>query len=376
MPGLRWNVVDWCLALSLTALAEAQLAVYGHCCDIGRVNPAGYLLTLPETLPVAWRRRAPVPLILVAGGAAVTQVVLDSPVTDFSKVGVLVLCFTVASQSRQIVANGMAALTPAGILAAAMLHERSTPPYDLMVLYVQFAVAWGLGFAARHVRHLAAERVERLEREEEKRARAAAAAERGRIARELHDVVAHALSVISIQASAARSVMDAAPDQLRACLLAIEAVSREAWTEMRLFLDRQDGDEAPPSSGLAHLAELVERFEQTGLSVELVVTGDVRPLPADVDLCAYRIVQESLTNVLRHAGHDHASVAIGYGEQSVYLEIANAARTTTPAGAAPGRHLGIEGMRKRARLAGGEVSVEDAAGRFTVRARLPVGAPG
>src|SRR4029077_15571151 len=90
MLGVGWNVIDWCLALSLTALAEAQLAVYGHCCNFGRVSLAGYALTLLETLPVAWRRRAPIPVILVSGGAAWAQVVLDSPVTDFSKVGVLV----------------------------------------------------------------------------------------------------------------------------------------------------------------------------------------------------------------------------------------------------------------------------------------------
>ena len=379
MPGLRSKVVDWCIALSLTALAEAQLAVYGHCCDFGRVGPAGYVLTLLETLPVAWRRRAPLPCLLVGGGAGIAQVVIDSPVTDFSKVGVALLCFTVASQSRQTVAAVLAALTPAGILAAAMLRGRTTTPYDLMVLYVEFAVAWGLGLGARHRHRLAAERVERLEREEEERARAAAAAERGRIARELHDVVAHALSVISINASAARTVIGTAPDDLRACLLAIETVSREAWTEMRLFLAAQDGDggvTAPPRSGLAHLAELVERFEQTGLSVDLVVTGDVRPLPVEVDLCAYRIVQESLTNVLRHAGQDRARVAIGYGAGSVDLEIANAARGTASARAATGAHHGIAGMRDRARLAGGELSVETTAGRFTVRARLPVGASG
>jgi signal transduction histidine kinase len=378
MPGLRWNVIDWCLALSLTALAEAQLVVYEHCCGVGRVNSAGYLLTVMETLPVAWRRRAPLPLTLVTGGAAIAQVVLDSPVTDFSKVGVLVLCFTVASQSTQIVAVVMAAVTPGGILAAATLHSSSTTPYEMMLLYVQFTVAWGLGFAARHLRRVAAERVERLEREEEERARAAAAAERTRIARELHDVVAHALSVISINASAARSVMGTAPDELGACLVAIEAVSREAWAEMRLFLDAQgdDGVAAHPRSGLAHLAELVERFEQTGLSVDLVVTGDVRPLPADVDLCAYRIVQESLTNVIRHAGQRRARVAIGYGERSVLLEIASAARGSAPARAANGGHHGVESMRDRARLAGGDLSVETTAGRFTVRAQLPVGAPG
>ena len=369
IPGLRSNVVDWCLALSLTALAEAQMAVTGHCCQVGRVHAGGYLLTLAETLPVAWRRRAPVTLILVAGAAGAAQVVTDSPVTDFSKIGVLVLFFTVASQSRQIVAVIMAALTPAGLLAAGVI-DRSSTADELMILYVQFALAAGLGFAARYRRRLAVEQAERLAREEGERARAVAAAERRRLARELHDVVVHALSVISIQANAARSVMEVAPDELRACLLAIEAVSREAWTEMRLFLD-QEGDGAPPGPGLTHLAGLVERFEQIGLSVDLVVTGNVRPLPADVDLCAYRIVQESLTNVLRHAGQDRAQVAVGYGERSVHLEIANTARGIAQAHTGKAAHHGMRALHERARLAGGELSVEEASGRFTVRARLP-----
>jgi signal transduction histidine kinase len=378
MPGLRSNLMGWCLALSLTVLAQAQLVVYGHCCEVGKVTWAGHLLTLAETLPVAWRRRAPVPLTLLAGAAAIAQIQLDSPITDFSKVGVMVLFFTVASQSRQAVAIAMAALTPIGILATVKLDRFSTPN-DLMVVYVQFAVAWGLGAAARHRRRLVAERAARIEREKEERAQAAAAAERSRIAHELHDVVTHSLSVISIQASAAQSVVDAAPDQLTACLRTIETVSREAWAEMRLFLDRQTeigGADEPPRGGLAHLAELVERFEQTGLSVDLEITGDVRPLPADVDLCAYRIVQESLTNVLRHAGDDRARVAIGYGERNVLLEIANAAGRIAATTLADGGHHGIGGMRERARQAGGELSVENAAGRFTVRAQLPVGAPG
>jgi signal transduction histidine kinase len=170
--------------------------------------------------------------------------------------------------------------------------------------------------------------------------------------------------------------MGTASDDLGGCLLAIETVSREAWAEMRLFLDRNEGDDgvAPARSGLAHLAELVERFEQTGLSIDLVVTGDIRPLPADIDVCAYRIVRESLTNVLRHAGQDGAWVAIGYGERSLHLEIANAVAASAPARAANGGHHGMESLRDRARLAGGELSVETNAGRFTVRARLPVGA--
>jgi signal transduction histidine kinase len=368
MPRHRWDYLDWALALTLAGLAELQLILFMRCCDAGRVTKAGFLLTLAETVPVAWRRRWPVPVLLLSGGAAATQVVLDSPVTDFAELGTLVIFFTVAAQSDRRLALTIAALTPAGIMVAA-LADRTMQPFQLVWHYAEFAVAWGIGEVMRGRRRRLADQEARTRRE-------AADAERRRIARELHDVIAHSLSVISIQAGAARTAIDAAPDRLRGCLYAIETLSREAWSEMRWFLDVDDTAE-PPRTGLAHLADLVERFEDAGLPVDLVVAGDVRPVPADTDQCAYRIVQESLTNTLRHAGPSRARVSIGYGERDLEVEIASdgGQPRAGPSPAPAGRH-GMTGMGDRVSLIGGELSVERAAGGYVVRARLPVHAAG
>jgi signal transduction histidine kinase len=223
---------------------------------------------------------------------------------------------------------------------------------------------------------MAAERAAEAERESERREREAAANERVRLARELHDVVSHSLSVISVHAGAARSVIDA-PERLSASLLSIETVSREAWAEMRQFLDLVGRDPeaaaGPPRSGLAHLEELVERFEAAGLPVDLEVAGEAVPLPAEADLCAYRVVQESLTNALRHGDQSQARVSIRYGDPGVEVEVASSPAAGTNGGApVPGPHHGLAGMRERVRLTGGELQVENGGGRFVVRARLPL----
>jgi signal transduction histidine kinase len=375
MPTLRWNVIDWCVAISLTAFAEVQLVVFSGCCGQSRVSWAAYLLTAAETLPVAWRRRFPLPLLFVTSGAAALQVVLGTPVSDFGQLGVLALFYTVASQSRQGVAIAIAVLTGAGILAAGAI-DRWTAPYQLVLVYVEFAAAGALGAAARRWRRQVAARAAQLERDREERAREAAARERARIARELHDVVMHSLSIITLQAGAARSVVEMRPDRVTPCLREIENVSREAWAEMRLFLDladRNDGAWAPEPlrTGLAQLENLVERFEQAGLSIDLAITGKVRPLPAEVDDCAYRVVRESLTNTLRHAADSHAQVTIGYDDGSVRLEIANSGGVP-PEAPSSGTHHGMAGMQTRVKLVGGELSVDDRADAFTVSARLPV----
>jgi signal transduction histidine kinase len=360
----RSELVDWGMALALAAFGALQLGVFARCCDTGRVTLAGVLLTLMETLPVALRRRLPIATLALSGAAATAQVVIGSPVTDFGRLAVLIVFYTVATQSRQWLAIMVAALTPAGILAVGM-SDRETPASELVILYVEFAAAWTLGYGARHRRCQAAERAARIERE-------AAAAERGRIARELHDVVAHGLSLITIHAAAAGSVMGTAPDRARDCLLAIETLSRQAWAEMRQFLEVVDREDASAGDrpGLSHLAELIERFEGAGLSVDVVVDGEARPLPQAADLAAYRVVQESLTNALRHGGPAHAQVSIGYHPGSVELEIANEGRRA--AAAVAGAHRGLVGMRERVGLAGGELSIVEEANRFTVRARLPL----
>ena len=349
--------------------------LFGCCWGEGQVTSVGFMLTVVETVPIAWRRRFPIAVLLITGSAAVGQVLLRSPVTDFGTFGVLVAMYTVAAESSQAVAILVAVVTPAGILAAGSL-DRSTPPHALMIVFVEFASAWVLGEIRRHRRREVAVRAARIRRKNETRAQEVAAAERRRMARELHDVLAHSLSLISIQAGAARSVMDTAPEGVRACLLSIETVSADAWAEMRQFLDGGPEPETAVTSltrpGLERVSDLIKRLEGAGLSIDLAVTGQARRLSADADLCAYRIVQESLTNALRHGGEGRTRVSVRYGQHEVELDIASQTTQLRRGPMRGGSHHGLAGMRERVKAIGGQLSVDQGAGRFTVKARLPL----
>lgn len=211
-------------------------------------------------------------------------------------------------------------------------------------------------------------------RAEETRRRASE--ERLRIARELHDVLAHNISLINVQAGTALHLMDGRPEQARTALTAIKQASAEALHELRSALDvlRQGRGDAPrlPTSGLGQLDDLVARTEAAGLSIQTESEGTARPLPAGVDLAAFRIVQEALTNVTRHAGPATAVVRVVYGEQDLVVEIdddgGGPIADVTPSGG-----NGIAGMRQRAAALGGELSAGPRpGGGFRVRARLPL----
>jgi signal transduction histidine kinase len=237
--------------------------------------------------------------------------------------------------------------------------------------------AWALAedAMAGRQRRLAAERT----RAEEARRRAGE--ERMRIARELHDVLAHNISLINVQAGVALHLMDEQPGQSRSALQAIKQASNDALGELRSVLDvLRQGDEAPPrspASGLAHLDGLVAGAGATGLEVRTRVEGIPRPLPAGTDLAAYRIVQESLTNVTRHAGPASATVLVRYGPDNLTVQVdddgkgPSAAKTNGPGG------NGIRGMRERVATLGGELTTGPRpGGGFRVLARLPLDGEG
>jgi signal transduction histidine kinase len=212
-------------------------------------------------------------------------------------------------------------------------------------------------------------------REEEARRRASE--ERVRIAQELHDVLAHNISLINVQAGVALHLMDEQPEQARSALTAIKGASKEALSELRSVLGvlRQDDEEAPrsPAPRLDRLDGLVSRAQTAGLTVRTEVEGTPRPLPAGVDLAAYRIVQEALTNVTRHAGAAAATVRVVYGEGAVTVEVDDDGRG--PGSRAPGGGNGIPGMRERAAALGGVLEAGPRpGGGFRVRAWLPVDA--
>jgi signal transduction histidine kinase len=217
----------------------------------------------------------------------------------------------------------------------------------------------------------------RIERDHVLAAREAVAIERARIARELHDVVAHSMSVMVVQAGAARAVLGADPAQAEAALGRIEETGRTGLADMRRLLGilKADGDDTglEPQPGLRALDGLLERVRSAGLPVEAMVYGEPRTLPPGVDLTAYRLVQEALTNTLKHAGTASARVVIRYADRSIELEVADDGRGPPPESAPSGGH-GLVGMRERVALFGGTLETGGRpGGGFRVTARIPVG---
>jgi signal transduction histidine kinase len=210
--------------------------------------------------------------------------------------------------------------------------------------------------------------------EAEEVARRAVEDERSRITRELHDVLAHSVSVMTVQASAVRRLLKPEQEREREALMTVEETGRQALAEMRRLLGIMRTDEEPPAlapqPGIGTLPELVEQVRQSGLPVELTVEGTPVKLPAGVDLSAYRIVQEALTNTLKHAGPAHAWVAVRYAGEDVEIEVANDANSENPG---DGSGHGLVGMRERVALCGGELrSGPRPGGGYKISARLPV----
>jgi signal transduction histidine kinase len=390
MSARRWaesragDFFDALLALVLAT--TAQYEIWAHpLFDDGIPGPrlANAVLLLLITVPLLWRRRAPTlvfALVLASVGLQVT--LIDAARSDQPPfqlwIALLVVFYSLgahAERNRAIVAGALGgAVFLAGdlvdLLSGGATLEDTVPAWFLL------AAAYGVGFALRGQRvqsTLLAHRAERLEREREQKARLAVAEERARIARELHDVVAHAISVIVVQAQAGQRVLEGEQASAREALGSIETTGRQALVEMRRLLGilrKEDRELAlAPRPSLAHLDVLAERIREAGLPVELQVEGEPRPLPPGVDLSAYRIVQEALTNALKHAGPAAARVVIRYGPEAVELEIIDNGQ-----GLVEGREdgHGLVGMRERAALVGGHVESGSNGGRgYVVRARLP-----
>jgi signal transduction histidine kinase len=268
------------------------------------------------------------------------------------------------------------------VVAGSLIVVRNGPDSstdDLISVPAMFAIGWVVGWALRErtVRSEAAEeRARRAEQERESAARVAVAEERGRIARELHDVVAHAVSVIVLQVGAVRHRMPAANAADREALLNVEEAGRTALAEMRRLLNamREDGDaaELSPRPGLGDLDRLVHDVGAAGLSVSLRVVGDPVPLAPGLDLSAYRIVQEGLTNSLKHSGAASAEVTVAYEPDELVLAVRDHGEGALGGSDRPGH--GLVGIRERVKIYGGDMFAGPApGGGFLVRARLPRG---
>jgi signal transduction histidine kinase len=252
---------------------------------------------------------------------------------------------------------------------------------DLLFVSIISGGVWATGRMVRSRRQLAAALADRnvlLEHEQEARARQAVAEERTRIARELHDVVAHSVSVMVVQAGAERRALGDERQSTREVLEAIEETGRQALTEMRRLLGmlRKDDDELAlaPQPSMEHLELLVSQVREAGMPVQLELEGEPVPLPPGVDLSAYRIVQEALTNALKHAGPARARVRVRYRHDELELEILDDGPGPLAAtnGADPDGH-GLVGMRERVSLFGGDLAAgQRREGGYAVRARLPL----
>ncbi|HEX8103634.1 MAG TPA: sensor histidine kinase [Solirubrobacteraceae bacterium] len=337
---------------------------------------------------------APAQAALAVALLARRRLELAAPLTVWLAAAALSFDRDVLPYSTGVVAAGMAAAFLLGQLrddaqgraglavtvGGALVIAYNTPgggPGDLVVLPVLFAIAWaaGLVLRSRTAEALAAEeRAVQAERERETAARLAVAEERARIARELHDIVAHAMSVMVLQIGAVRHNLPASAGDDAEVLAGIERTGRSALAEMRRLLGamRREGDdvELAPQPGVASLDVLVDAFGRAGLPVRLRREGEAVALPPGLDLSAYRIVQEGLTNALKHGGASRADVLVCFGERELRIDVRD-----DGAGSAPSDGLGhgLIGVRERVKIYGGDMTAGTAdGGGFLLTARLPV----
>jgi signal transduction histidine kinase len=342
----------------------------------------GYVLALLHTLPLAARRRFPGAVlgISVTSGLAVAALGLPPEILG---VAILVAVYSVAAYGdRWVSLAGLAAaeLGSAAVQLTSGRFQWPTPVTNALVI----GAAWLLGHfvGVRRAYTARLERTAELERTRAELARRAVAEERLRLARELHDVVAHSISVIAVQSGVGAHVAATQPEEAAKALAAIEATSRAALIELRRLLGvlRQEGEpqgDLAPVPGLADLDALLAEVAKAGLGVRLRVEETPSQLPAGVDLSAYRIVQEALTNVVKHAGPARAQVTIGYRDQEVTVEVIDDGRgVTVPTGDGRARvGHGLIGMRERVQVFGGDLETGPRpGGGFRVAVRLPFAA--
>jgi signal transduction histidine kinase len=331
------------------------------------------VLTLALGVMAAQRVRAP--LALLGSILLISIVAALRPQDHIDTIGALTFFVTLAIYSGAAHTSGRSALVAGAMVIGIAIADQAADPAGIyiegMIFYGLFVgLPWALGRAMRQ-RRLKEEQLEI----EKARSAAAIAEERARIARELHDVVAHSISVMVVQARGGRRVLQSEPAEASEAFAAIERTGHEALDEMRRLLGmlrRSDEEVAlAPQPSLRELGRLVEQIEAAGLPVQVVLEGQPRELPPGVELSAFRIVQEALTNALKHAGPARARVVIRYGVDDLELEIAD---DGLGGGNGTGPGYGLIGMRERVSVYGGELEAgRQAAGGYALRVRLPLG---
>jgi signal transduction histidine kinase len=373
LRNLNPSLADAGLAVVLAVLAEFELFSVGLTAHEAVANA----LTLPfMTLPLALRRRAPIASLLVIVAAGRLQPLVGGTFRNGGTIPILALLLAMYSVAAGRDARG--ALVGGGLAVAVLITTPPVTPGDLIYRLVLVTVPWVLGRVVRDRQERAAGlevRAKRIQMEQDARIEAATTEERARIARELHDIVAHSVGVMVIQASGAQKVLDQRPQRAREALQSIEVTGRQALDELQRVLGilRTDsvGESLNPQPNLRHLDTLLEQIRQGGLPVEATIEGEVRPLSPGIELAAYRIVQEALTNSLKHAGKAKAELTIHYRDHDLQIEICDDGQGASPAANSVGH--GLIGMRQRVGLYGGTlVAGPLTGGGYSVKAAIPL----
>lgn len=366
------SIRDTLLAVLISGLALLPVIRPGEPVDVSAAA-----LAAVGALSLAWRRTAPIPVLLINAGAFCLYQMIGYPHRALP-LAMLVAMYTVAARSGAV----MSAIASIVLIAAAVGSDVGNggwpEDYDdeLFAFLLPVGAACALGYGVQLARartQLLRKQAAELTSRHTAHETLVLRRERARIARELHDVVAHQVSVVTALATGAQRVLDSEPELARAALNSIEVAGREALTEMRrlLLVLRADSDdtEFAAQPGLGQLPALITQTEAAGLPVRLSVHGQPRALPVGVEVCAYRIVQEALTNVLKHAGPSRATVVVSYGPTLIDLRVCDDGRGFPPD---PNAGQGLVGMRERAALVGGWLVVgAGSSGGVEVHCSLP-----
>jgi signal transduction histidine kinase len=364
-------VVDGALALLLFVLAEASA-------DSGqRWVPLSVAIVALETLPLIFRRRSPATVVIIVAIAELSHLVAGFYNGFFDTFAGAVAFYSVAAHRQRNVSLIFLAVLPVALALALAIDWRNHGdinlvdiPYNLLLLLS----AWLLGDNAQTRRAYDIQ----SEREREEQARAALAKERARIGRELHDIVAHSVSVMVLQANAGERVAASKPEQALEHFAAIQASGREALSELRRLLGvlrGADAEEASrePQPGLSSIERLAEEVRQSGLETTVHVDGDPTALSEAVQLSAYRVIQEALTNTLRHAGASRAEIAVRCAARALEVEVVDNGRPSSATDGNGRTGHGLIGMRERVHLFGGQLEAGPLPeGGFRVWALFPL----
>ncbi|WAZ25272.1 sensor histidine kinase [Streptomyces cinnabarinus] len=369
-------VVDAALAALVLFAASLQWIFPDEGDD--KLSPQGWLLAVATALPLVWRRRAPFTTACAVSVATSSMAWYHAPPPDVVYGGLVVL-YTMAAQGKVWQRRFMLLGWILGVVLT-MQHKEEPMPFEYAFQLLSVAGAYGFGMLARVQRAYTAavvDRARRLERERAADTARATAQERARIARDMHDILAHAVSLMVVQAEAGPVVVRSDPARAEAAFDAIAETGRDAMTQLRRILgvlkeeEREGGARRLPQPGVAALPGLIRQVtESTGLRVELRADGEPRPLPPDTEVAAFRIVQEALTNTVKHAYASSATVALDWAEDELTLSVTDDGRG--PSG--PGGGHGLIGIRERAAACGGSARAgRGPEGGFRVVVRLPAG---